>query len=146
MGTVDFNESIDIYQRLFGKERVFVFLYEEFTNEGASFIARLAEVLDVDVDPARQALVGQHENVRRSQGVVRYQALRSRFLWGMPLSRFIPGSRLIKQTLIDALGRNRLEANIPGDLRLRLAELYGPGNRAIQERFDVNLDRFGYPL
>lgn len=146
LGTVDYNTTVEFYETLFGKQRIFVFLYEEFLNDSARFIARLAEVLDVDIDRARQAMAGQHENIRRSEGVAKYQALRSNFLWGVPLSRYIPGSRLIKETLINALGRNRLEAEIPGDLQLQLAELYRPGNRALRERFDLPLDRFGYPL
>ena len=39
-----------------------------------------------------------------------------------------------------------MEVTYPGDWRDRIGDLFRPGNRAIQERFGVALDRYGYPL
>ena len=144
--TLKYHETLEVYEQLFGRDRVHVMLFEEFMQDRSAFIAKLAEILEIDAKTAFEFVEGQHEHKRTSESVARYQALRSRFLWGVPLSRMIPGSRHIKKAVFRVWGEQAVEIEYPGDWRGKIADLFRPGNRAIQEKFGVVLDRFGYPL
>ena len=144
--TLSYDVILDVYDQLFGRDRIHVLLFEEFVQDRPAFVARLAEILEVDAASVLELLHDRHEHKRTSESVARYQALRSRFLWGVPLSRIIPGSRYIKQALFRAWGDQATKVEYPGDWRGKIADLFRPGNRAVQEKFGVPLDRFGYPV
>ena len=143
---IRYDVILKVYAELFGANRIHLLLFEEFVQDRSSFIAKLSEILEIDAKTAFEFVEGQHERKRTSESAARYQALRSRFLWGVPLSRIIPGSRHIKKAVFRVWGEQAVEIEYPGDWRGKIADLFRPGNRAIQQKFGVVLDRYGYPL
>jgi hypothetical protein len=146
--TFQYAEILDFYAALFGRDRVHVLTFEEFTADKPAFIRRLADILKIDAASVSECLERKHEYKRVGESTVRWQKLRSRFFWGVPVSRFVPGAQQLKKLLLAYMPPNNeaLEIQWPEEWRGRIADLYRPGNRELMEKFGLPLDRFGYPL
>jgi hypothetical protein len=146
--TFQYAEILDFYATLFGRDRIHVLTFEEFISDKPAFIARMAEHLGIDAQAANALLEAKHEYKRVSKSTVKWQKIRSRFLWGVPISRFVPGSQHLKKLLLALSPPNNrsLEIHWPEEWRERVAELYRPGNRVLMKKYGLPLDRLGYPL
>ncbi|MEC9368530.1 MAG: hypothetical protein VX871_07535 [Pseudomonadota bacterium] len=144
--TLDYARILSVYEKLFGRERVHVLLFEEFISDPRAFAGKLAKVLGLDPGEVARHLEGRHSHQRTAESVARYQALRSRFLWGVPLSRVVPGAAKIKKVLFAFWGDKPLKVVYPGDWESKIGDLFREGNRAISDKYGPPLERYGYPL
>lgn len=94
-----YNQTIEIYGHLFGHYRVHVLLFEEFLHNRPAFVSKISGILGLAKLETINLLASRHEHKQTTEAVGQYQAFRSQFLWGVPLSWFLPGSRYIKQAL-----------------------------------------------
>ncbi|HIE15612.1 MAG TPA: hypothetical protein EYP69_01675 [Bacteroidales bacterium] len=60
-----FDITIDFYKKLFGKDKVFVFLYEEFKENPKIFIENLIKTFNLDVDLSAIDFTPQNTSFRR---------------------------------------------------------------------------------
>lgn len=144
--TIRYSEILDLYAGLFGRDRVHVLLYENFMDDRAGFVNRLSSLLGIDGRKAQDPLGGGHENPAAKDFDIWHRKLRRRFLRDVPISRFVPGSRHVKRGLERMFGRGHRQAVLDDAWRGRIAQAYGPGNRAVAAAYGLDLEKHGYPL
>ena len=146
LATLKYHETLEVYEQLFGRDRVHVLLFEEFRRDRQAFVSKLSSILDMDPAETENRLAGRHEHKRTIKAVGHYQAFRSRFLWGVPLSRMVPGNRYIKQTLLRLWGDGPLDVAYPDGWRDLIGDHFRKGNSALCERYGLALKHYDYPL
>ena len=144
--TFDYAGVLDIYADLFGPERINVLLYENLKRKETEFVEQLAGLLDL---PAKEIPVpsgAPRENLRPDAGQVRYQALRMRFLRGVPVSRIVPGAPTLKRGVQKLLGSGGLNTTLTPSWRAQVTKYYGANNARLAETHGLDLGAHGYPL
>ncbi|MEK9901829.1 MAG: sulfotransferase, partial [Rhodospirillaceae bacterium] len=145
--TFDYSSNLAIYASLFGEDRIHVLTYEDLIQNRDAFFVSLARILGIAPKNANPKGELGRERARADNGTIAYQALRSRLLWGKPVSRFVPGHQHIRRIAIRMLSRGEKRAiEWPSALRVRIADYYGDGNRTLAERHALPLSKFGYPM
>jgi len=145
--TFDYSSNLAIYAGLFGEDRIHVLTYEDLVQNRDAFFASLALILGITEETAKPKGELGRERARADQGAIAYQALRSRLMWGVPVSRFVPGHQHIKRFVIRMLSRDdKRDIEWPSALRARIADYYSEGNRALAERHALPLSKLGYPM
>ena len=144
--TFDYAHNLETYASLFGEKNVHVLLYEDFVSDRTAFLRSLAEILGLNPDSAPDTDDLPRARNRIDTGSFRYQSLRSRLMWEVPISKFVPWHRHIKQLVIRLLGCGRQEVKWNEDLRAQVAAYYSPGNRTLVQNFGLSLSTHNYPL
>lgn len=142
-----YNRILKIYAELFGKESVHVLLYEEFVADKRNFMDRLSAILGIEAGTALQMIDGGHERTRHTARMLSYNRFRSRFLWNVPLSHYIPGGARVRESM-----QRYLESGPPAEgfmsdeWRNRISALYAEDNAELARNFRVPLASYGYPM
>lgn len=137
--TVRYAEVVECYARLFGRENVGVFLYEELVADQDAYVSKLASFLQVDPAEMNRLLTGHHENRSMPQPVP-------------PAGRPPVEAGSDSGWLAGILGRLRKPRSRNPSLALEepwvsiLREQYREGNRRLAEQWNLPLDRYGYIL
>ena len=140
-----FFEIIDLYDRLFGAERVCALPFEILNRSPGDFAARLSKFLGVDADESvRLITYSEKIKVRAS----RWTIMKQNRPWLDKLDRslrpFVPTPVFGMVKSVSRLGR-RSEPDVSGETEERLHAYYQVGNRRLAERLDLPLERYGYP-
>ena len=147
LGHFDYAALVRCYDALFGREKVHVFLYEEFRADAPGFLDAFGKRLDLDVDPAE--LAGPRENVSWGRRLLPLARGLNRLSARNVADKFYVANLLpdaLRRGLLEALNRPWL-AGPPPDPRALLGE---PLAAALQERFAAGNHRLaaerGLPL
>lgn len=144
--TLRYDAILELYAGLFGEERIHILLFEQFKQDRPEFMASLAAILGVDAEEAGALVASGHARPRPKASNVQYDAIRSSMLRGVPLSRIVPGSRYLKAGLMRLLGNEPMDPQYPDGWDAKLGDMFREGNRALRDRYNLELERFGYPL
>lgn len=146
IGCVDYDALVRCYVELFGRENVFVLLFEELRSDPFGFSARIAENLGVGVDEACRVFGSNHENARLRQSEFDFARLRTAFfpVGENRIGRFLFHSCLKLRSAIK--GNGRTDVSIPNEWVSRLSDCYRSGNSRLAKEFNLPLDRYGYPV
>jgi sulfotransferase family protein len=145
VGTLQYYETISYYAKLFGRDNVGVFLYEEFVRDQEAYVRRLCRFLGVtDVEKGVELVRGKHELPTLTRGELLFLRMQSRLpaalrmdglqRWGRKLSVLVPRASRAEAVPIDRFWLDQLAA------------LYRESNRKLQQTFDLPLERYGYLL
>lgn len=146
---------LQLYRRLFGRDRVHVYLYEAFSADRAGFVRELCRELDLDC-PAVPAS-RKPRNVSPPASVLQVVRRINLFTAGRVLDKshlvHVPGAywlgRGAGRALAELLG-NAPRRGLAGLLRDRrinqVGEYYAATNRRLATEFALPLERYGYPL
>ena len=139
--TIRYSEIIAAYEQLFGRDRVHILMYENLAKDPEAFFKSLCVLLGIDALPT----IRTHANRRPTNLGFRYRSLRKRFLWNVPLGKFLPGP--IQRGFRAALERSAAYAPpvLPADLTEYLADYYRQDNRQLAASHDLPLAEYGYP-
>lgn len=135
--------TVDYYARLFGKDNICILLFEDFVNSMHEFTRKLSHFLDIDFETSQDIIQNAHENKRITQADFQIESLRSKlgFLRNVtPIVKIMNGIRKIWGT------GKRSEVDIPAEWYQRLWNLYQEGNRKLMEKYQLPLEKYGYPL
>ena len=162
VSTIRYAEVADCYARLFGRQNVGIFLYEELVSEPATYVSKLASFLHIDAVEMLRLLAGHHEN--RSTVDASSAAEMARTLAGRQQSRNTKPSSLPPtehrsaivskiERLTNLLGGSRRREN-PQEKSLDiqepwlsvLREQYRDGNRRLVKEWGLPLAQYGYIL
>ena len=148
-----YSRIVALYDELFGRERVHLFLFEEFQQGGMDFLKRFAAELQLEVDWDRVSLAPRLASygmplTRAARFLNRFTALsvidKDHFV-------HIPGLYKARRSLLERLNRTGWFGRSPDLERLvgreeaeRLRSHFAADNRLLAER--LPLERFGYPL
>lgn len=144
-----------LYRRLFGRDRLHVFLYEAFNADQAGFIRDFCARLDLQC--THPLAFRQYCNVSPTAPVLQVVRRINLFTAGRVLDKspliHIPGaywlgrgigrllSRLLSQTR-----RRGLSGLLPEHRIRQIEEYYAESNRQLAAEFDLPLAQHGYPL
>ncbi len=145
LGVLQYYETVQFYVDLFGRDNVGVFLFEEFLEDKKGFLGKLCRFLRIkDVEKAEALLDGKHELPKFS---------RMEVLQGGVVPTLLPWSKRA-----DSPGPMKQQPNFfrrafgtptitldPSHLQ-QLHQLYGEGNRRLQETYQLPLQQCGYLL
>ena len=146
LGVFDYHRTIQIYERVFGREYIHVFLFEEFVHNQDVFVSRLAEVLSVDAPTARRLLSGKHIHAQESRRAVLYDRFIKRFIPGSWLKPLLPYTTRLRASKRSFLERGHPEkTSIPPKWVPCLKELYESGNRTLAREYNLPLAQYDYP-
>ncbi len=146
MHSLEFEKVIRVYEDLFGAENVKVFVFENFISDKAAYLSDICRYIDVDPVPAAETFYGGHEKVRPSAANHYYRIARNHLLPGISIRNVIPGGTYLRQSLETLLKRGRpARITMPEAWRARLSEIYAPGNRRLSQRYNLSLEKLGYP-
>lgn len=142
-----YNRLLSVYADLFGEENVHVLMFEEFIEDKQSFVGKLCQVLEINAEEAMQLLSGRHERQRMTSRMLTYNRFRSSFFWGVRFSGYLPGG----EKLVNAFQRflesgASAKVDIPNEWREKIVELYGEDNKALAKRYNLPLEKYGYPI
>jgi hypothetical protein len=148
LSSLDFCAAVRLYAELFGEDRVQVLLMEDLKDAFDSFCRTLCEFMSVSVEETMHLLNTSPTNEYRSVDA-QFRRLRSKFLPGVPLSRFVPS--VVRRPVKAALERF-LAQRTPARSRMNdrnastLARLYAPSNRELERMTGLELGPRGYPV
>ena len=146
MGNFIYFNTIQYYEKLFGKENILVLLFEEFLDHPDQYINKLSRFLDIDKDESLELLGAEHENVRIDQSRLEFERwVGSRMSLGK--SRFLYRLSKVYGYFSHFLAKNRkAKVVIPGHWLERLRDVYSQGNRELMQLLDLPLEQYGYLL
>jgi hypothetical protein len=143
---LNFCEVINVYRQLFGRENILVLPLEKLINDGPrQYLGALCEFADLPLSSVDLERYDKPRNTRMSA----MKALAADMIFDGEFFDFYSGlqERLGQEELeklLDAGDRAAagLEPEDLADLRQRAAA----ANRQLAEEYDVELERYGYPL
>lgn len=150
-----YSRIVSLYEELFGRERVHVFLYEEFRRDGIEFLRRFAEELKLEIDwervSLRPKLAGYGATLafiaRGLNLFTRRSVLDKHYLV------HIPGWYGPRRKLLETLNRTGLFGKPPTLRGLigseeagRLEAHFAADNCLLAERRNLPLREMGYPM
>lgn len=149
----DYHTLARHYEEVFGRDRVHVFLFEEFQQGGKRFVQGFAEELGLEVDPEAVA----EDRVNPGYPAVLLPLARglNRFTWrDVPDKHYfftLPGCHRFRVLLLRGLSR-LISPMDPAPFRLdaktkaAAARHFSEGNRRLAEDRGLDLARHGYPM
>ena len=147
LSLIHYAEVVGLFARTFGRDHLYIALFEEFVQDTRGFIDKLCGFLGIDPGEGMRLLRGQHEKAALSDGQIRMQLLRSRFLPGLSLTRIIPFGRPLYDAMWRALSRSgRYTVEFSPEQNAFIQKLYAEGNRRLAVDFSLPLDHYGYPF
>lgn len=142
------------YRSVFGKERVHVFLYEDFAADPQTFARSFADRLELDVSIDRLSFARRNESL--DSGALKLARRLAPFTAGttrdqrsvlplLPHWAHKGGMKALNRTPL--AGRRVTTSELFGDkLLARLHSRYAPENRELAREIDVDLEARGYPV
>ncbi|MBH11267.1 MAG: hypothetical protein CMG74_13125 [Candidatus Marinimicrobia bacterium] len=146
---IDYNKYVKMFIDIFGKNRVHIFLYEDFVNQKKDFISTLSSLMQIDEIEAFDLINNQHLNPQDSKRLVTYLKFREKFPHGLSLHERIPGGKKIVKKLNYYLkkGPPMEKIKLPDKWHSLLYNYYKEGNNELSKNFDIQekFIEYGYP-
>jgi hypothetical protein len=150
-----YSRLIALYERLFGRDKVHVFLFEQFTNGGMDFLRDYAGRLGLDVDWDK--VTTDRKLKSYSLGLIRSARAMNLFTARSVNDKVsvthIPGWYDARRELLEQLNRTgmfgsspKLEQIVGRRTAQWLSDYYVEDNRKLAESHDLPLADFGYPM
>jgi hypothetical protein len=145
---LDYDATIGCYERLFGRENVAIFAYEQLRTDPQGFARAVASFLGVDAGEFERLLRSARLNPAESERRLRAARAAARYL---PRELVHRGLELLPHALHRRLSRYvdagpRAKAELPEVARRWVAERCREGNRRLDARHGGLLARHGYTL
>ncbi|MFH1267161.1 MAG: sulfotransferase [Planctomycetota bacterium] len=147
---LNYANTVEIFADVFGAEAVGIFLFEQLVEDNAAFLDALCRFIDVDSEEGIALAAGQRGADRwTTTQMEKLQQIHGSLLQSMAF-RF--GSKWRRREML-GLNRNgtspegeRARAPIPDAWQERILAETREGNRRLVEKWDLPLERYGYPL
>ena len=144
LSILHYNEIINYYCELFGRENVGVFLFEEFVRDKPTYIRNLCAFLGIDWDRTLRLVENKHENPNLSKGEFFYYRVMSKLLKQFHFD--IATMNRSNWRFGSIGGSQKAENHISAFWMDKLRILYKDGNRELMKGFGLQLDSFNYLL
>jgi hypothetical protein len=143
----NFDRLLDCYSELFGQKNVMPLTYEEFKQSPQDFVQRIASFMEIDSELAWHNVKFQnHENRRVSSAswqLMLFSEKHKRLI--SAIRRLVP--RHVTKSVLNFTNRlsSPVRQRLHSESKEMLAEIYGTGNRKVEEEWQLPLERYGYP-
>lgn len=142
-----FNRLLSVYAGLFGENRIHVLLFEEFVENKRLFMEKLSGILRINADETGKLLQASHERKRNTSRMLAYNKFRTSFLWGVPISDYLPFGRSIAERLSQFLsGGQPARVAVSDDMKQVIYGLYCEDNALLAAKYSLPLAEHGYPI
>lgn len=142
-----FNRLLSIYSELFGEENIHVLLFEEFVENKQLFIEKLSSILHINSDEAIKLVKTSHERKRNTGRMLAYNKFRTAFLWGVPISKYLPFGRVMVDYFSKYLSAGKAaKIVLSDDMKRLIYDLYGADNSLLATKYNLPLMQYGYPI
>jgi hypothetical protein len=145
--TLFYNEVAAYYKRLFGKDRVTLFTFEDFVSERDGFAQRLSGYLGIDADRSQQFITSGSFNTKaRSSSGSGYHITANEYLLdrlhrhNWKIASFPRWLRIV----LKRAPLSNLSFELDSRQRSSIVSLYSESNRLLAEDFDIELGKLGY--
>lgn len=146
LGLIEYHRTIELYEHLFGRERIHIVLFEELKYNQTAFIHQIAEVLSVNATTVQHLLSGKHAHKQESARLVLYDRFMKRFIPKSWLQALLPYTTRLRKYMRASLHRGApKKISIPAPWIPQLKGLYQAGNRLLVEKYDLPLAQHHYP-
>jgi len=142
-----FNRLLSVYAGLYGENRMHVLLFEEFVQNKPMFVEKLSDILRIDAAETGRLLQAGHERKRISGRMLAYNRFRTSFLWGVPISGYLPFGQAIAGWLGRFVGGGPpAKVRVSDEMRQVIHDLYGEDNAVLAMKYRLPLAEHGYPI
>jgi hypothetical protein len=151
-----YHKVIDYYAGLYGKENVYIFLYEDFRESGSQFIAAFSEKLGLTVDEKKLSYEKVNEGYRTMleaprkffNAFSRKGPLNKYYLVHIPYLDWLIRIAFTKANKSKFFGNRKSTQKILGRKNLKyLNEYYRQSNQILVEKYGlIDITKFQYPL
>ncbi|WP_299392626.1 sulfotransferase [Pelagibius sp.] len=142
--TVRLYDTVRLFDRLFGREKVLVLVFEEFRDNPAAFLRQLAGWLSIDTGPFEQVLCSRHQAVNPSPTRLQLNLWRLRQRWVNRGTNSL-GVTLTWAATVAAHVTWPAKAPPAADTRARVAQFTGEQCARLSADRGLDLWRYGYP-
>ncbi|AKF24362.1 hypothetical protein YH65_02345 [Sulfurovum lithotrophicum] len=141
---LEYDKIIRYYQKLFGKDRVGVFLFEDLVFEKRKFADDISSFMGISANETYNLLKEAHENKGVSNRFNTYRTLKEKyisksFLHKLDHSRI---NRTIERFLKE---KGDKELTMTEEIRTRLTQKFSKGNLFLKETLALPVDKYNYP-
>jgi len=144
---LDFDDVIRVYEDIFGRGNIRIFLFEDFRQDRKAYLEDLCEFLGIDKEKARETFLTGHHNPRPIETDLAYLKFRNYFFPNVRFQKFIPGGAALRRGLGTLLNQGPVaKVTLSDTWKAHIEEQYAPGNRRLAERYGLPLAEHGYPL
>jgi hypothetical protein len=142
-----YNRLLSVYAGLFGEDRIHVLFFEELVENKQNFIKKMSDILRIDSAEAVKLLQASHERKRYTGRMLAYNRFRTRFLWGVPISDYLPFGRSMAQLFAKYIGRGEpARVDLSDDIKQQIYDLYSEDNALLAEKYNLPLGEYDYPV
>ncbi len=136
--------TIELYEKLFGKENVLVLPIEMTTQDPSLFAKRLGQFAEVDEKELQQLVVAPKKHESPNEQDLVYERWRQK-LPKIEFSKFIPFASQIRNAIKSYAKNHALPTVVITDeIRQQLYTLYAEQNSLIAKNYDLDLECYGY--
>jgi len=147
IGLINYHETITMYEKIFGRNRVHVFLFEEFVRDKKEFSNDLSKLLTIDEEKTHTLISEKIKNSRDTGRLIAYNRLREKILPGISIRNKVPFGSVFHKWLSSSLEKGkRAEVRIPEGWVKDLNGYYKGGNLRLVEERGLPLEKYEYPL
>ncbi len=147
-GLVDYYKYVEMYQKIFGPEKVHILLFEDFVNNPDEYIEKLSNIFGIDSNEAKKCFSNKHDNLQDSARSVNYLKFKEHFFPNVDIRNSIPfGSSLMKMlSYYLERGKSAKKVKLSDEWRDRLKSKYKDGNARMAKECGLKLSQYNYPL
>lgn len=146
LSEINYYDLVKRYCELFGKDQVFIFLFEEFVQNKRQFIDRLSSSLGIDPHLSYKLVYQQHELRGPSKREFRYMKFKSKYLLGFQPEKHLTTGRFIDGLILRFFKKGGKPAIPIHHWEKEIFELFHTGNKKLSETFNLQLDKYNYPM
>jgi len=143
-------ETAEIYEDVFGRERVRVFVFEQFAEDPNATVRQLCRFMGVNPEEGIELLQGKRENERWTAAQIERLKKNQESLLRSILFRH--GTSRIRNRML-GFGPERTDdgapkarAPIPAQWKERILQFARQENRKLAEEWGLPLEKYGYSL
>ena len=147
---LDYAATIDLFARVFGKESVGVFLFEDLARDSTAFIESVCRFIGIDSQEGVKLAADKRARNRTTvQEIERLKQVQGSFFQSM-VFRFAARGKRRRMLGLRARGGapdgERARAPVPQRWQERIAEKTREGNRRLIEEWGLPMEKYDYPL
>jgi hypothetical protein len=145
--SIEYDRVVRWYENLFGRDRIHILLYENFSENLAGFINQLCGILEIDPDQSVETLKKTRANQRPTRMYHTYHKVRHWILPNVTIQKLVRRADSVHRILSKALMRDApYTVEFPPKWERVLRAKFAEGNRELALRYGLPLRELDYPF
>lgn len=147
MDLIRYTPVINLFAKTFVSSSIHIFLYEILCHKPQLFAQQLEKYLNLTPETVLPLLKAQVHNKRDSQASIYYKIFREYFIPNRNISKYIPFNQTLRNKFMSFLAsRKQLTLNLNKEQTEFIYNTYRKTNKLIMSSFNLQLNKWGYPI